>query len=124
MLKTSPELVSLLSKYDMNTNVQAYLDNFPDDCWERLQPVPLETRRINFYTLSLEDLIVSKLAASRGQDIADITDDNVIDAIDWNQLSQSADMLRQGMLNDRIRSEFDFAFQKYWEKYHHETTDL
>lgn len=124
MLKTSPELTSLLCKYDMNTNVQAYLDNFPDDCWERLQPIPLHTHRITFYTLSLEDLVISKLAAWRGQDITDITSEKVVRAIDWDQLSRSADMLRQGMLNDRTRSEFDFAFQEYREKYHHENTDF
>ena len=56
----------------MNTNVQAYLDNFPDDRWERLQPIPLKTQRISFYTLSLEDLVVSKLAAWRSQDIREI----------------------------------------------------
>ena len=124
MLRASPELNSLLQKYDMNTNVQAYLDNFPDDCWERLKPIPLQTQRINFYTLALEDLIVSKLAASRGQDIADISSDEVIRSIDWNQLSKSANILRQGMLNERTQSEFDFAFHTYWEKYHHETTDF
>jgi hypothetical protein len=123
MLRASPELNSLLQKYDMNTNVQAYLDNFPDDCWERLQPIPLKTQRISFYTLSLEDLVVSKLAAWRGQDIADISSAEVIRSIDWDQLAKSADILRQGMLNERTRSEFDYAFQTYWEKYH-ETTNL
>ena len=124
MLKVSPELNQLLQKYDMNTNVQAYLDKFPDDCWERLQPVPIQSRRISFYTLSLEDLVASKLAASRGQDIADISSDAVIQSIDWNQLAKSADILRQGMLNERVRSEFDYAYQNYLEKYHHETIDL
>lgn len=124
MLKASPELNSLLHKYDMNTNVQAYLDNFPDDCWERLTPIQLHTKRIRFYTLALEDLIVSKLAAYRGQDISDISSDEVIRSINWDQLNKSADMLRMGMLNERTRSEFDFAFQTYWEKYHYETTDL
>lgn len=35
MLRTPPELLTLLEKYNMNNNVSAHMDNFPDDCLDR-----------------------------------------------------------------------------------------
>lgn len=119
LLHTPRELLELLEKYDMNTNVSAHMDNFPDDYPERVHKIDLPTQKIDFYTLSLEDLVVSKLAAWRGKDEQDITSDAVLRAIDWNQLAKSADMVRMGIISDRARGEFDLRYEEYVEKYHH-----
>ena len=119
MLRTPSELLELLGKYDMNTNVSAHMDNFPDDYSERVHKLDLPTQKIDFYTLSLEDLVISKLAAWRGKDEQDITRDVVLLAIDWDQLAKSAEMVRMGILSDRARGEFNLRYEEYVEKYHH-----
>lgn len=95
------------------------MDNFPDDYSERVHKLDLPTQKIDFYTLSLEDLVISKLAAWRGKDEQDITSDVVLHAIDWDQLAKSAEMVRMGILSDRARGEFDLRYEEYVEKYHH-----
>ena len=113
VLKTPPELLSLLSKYDMNNNVSAHMDNFPDDYLDRVQKLDLPTQKIDFYTLSLEDLVVSKLAAGRDKDLADIATPKVLEALDWTQLEESADLVEQGMLSDRAKQEFEISYQEF-----------
>lgn len=53
-LDVSPEIVDLLEKYDINTRVGTFINNFPYNYDERLVPVRLDGRRIDFYTASLE----------------------------------------------------------------------
>lgn len=118
LLQTPRELLALLEKYDMNTNVSAHMDNFPDDYGERLHKLELPTQKIDFYTLSLEDLVVSKLAAGRGKDLQDITGERVLSAIDWEQLDACAEMVKLGLLSDRLVSEFTMRYQDYKERYH------
>ena len=58
-------------------NVNAYRINFPENYLERIVKVNIPTKKVNFYTLSLEDLVVSKLCAMRGKDIEDIENELV-----------------------------------------------
>ena len=88
ILERYPKEISLLfSKYDMNTSVVAYYDCFPSDFEERAIPIDVPTKMVKFYTLSLEDLVISKLFTTRyNQDITDINDSNIVDSLDWNKL--------------------------------------
>ena len=52
---------------------------------------------------------VSKLAAGRDKDLADIATPKVLEALDWMQLEESADLVEQGMLSDRAKQEFEVA---------------
>lgn len=117
VLRTPPELQELLAKYDMNSNVSAHMDNFPDDYYERVHKVELPTEKIDFYTLSLEDLVISKLAAARDKDMFDIMTPKIIDALDWAQLAASAEMARCGMLSERSKQEFDAHYEEYVSRY-------
>lgn len=117
LLQTPRELPDLLEKYDMNTNVSAHMDNFPDDYGERLQKLELPTQKIDFYTLSLEDLVISKLAAGRGKDMQDITGSQVLSAVDWAQLDACAEMVKLRLLSDRQIAEFTMRYQDYVERY-------
>ena len=57
-LDVSPEIMGLLEKYDINTRVGTFINNFPYNYDERLVPVRLDGRRIDFYTASLEDIVI------------------------------------------------------------------
>lgn len=117
ILETPRELLQLLDKYDMNINVSAHMDNFPDDYRERVRKLELPTQKIDFYTLSLEDLVVSKLAAGRGKDLQDITGSEILPAIDWERLDACAEMVKLGLLSDRQISEFTMRYEDYRERY-------
>ena len=89
-LDASPEIRDLLEKYDINMRVGTFINNFPYNYDDRLVPVRLNGRRIDFYTASLEDIVIAKLYSGRPQDVQDIIDDNVLAAIDWNRLEYLA----------------------------------
>lgn len=88
-LDTDPAIRDLLEKYDVNMRVSTFVNNFPYNYDDRLVPV-YAGRRINFYTASLEDVVIAKLYSAREKDKQDIRDENVLKAIDWEQLDYLA----------------------------------
>lgn len=77
VLSVPKELYTLLGKYDINTNVEAYIDNFPYNFQDRLQPLPFGGTKVQFYTPSLEDLVIAKLCSFRDTDKADVESEAV-----------------------------------------------
>jgi hypothetical protein len=111
------DLILLMDKYDISTSVSAYMDSFPEDYIERIKKVDLKTRKIDFYTLSIEDLVISKLSASREKDIQDITSDVVLSEINWDQLTHLAEELKLSLLSDRLVGEFENNYNEFIERY-------
>lgn len=60
-ISVSPRIMNLLEKYDINCRVQTYINNFPYNFEDRLIPLKLDTKRIRFDTVSLEDIVIAKL---------------------------------------------------------------
>lgn len=89
-LDVSPEIMGLLEKYDINTRVGTFVNNFPYNYDERLIPVRIQGRRIDFYTASLEDIVIAKLCSGRATDMQDIIDPKVLAAMDWKRLEYLA----------------------------------
>lgn len=103
-----------MDKIDMNTNSTAYIDCFADGYMERVKPVAdLETLKIDFYTLSPEDLVISKIASGRSKDVIDIKNPKLIDELDFELLNKLAEETKQGLLNDRLVSEFQSRYEQY-----------
>ena len=90
----------MLEAYNINMNVKAYLTNFPDDYRERLVPVDIETRKVKFFTVSTEDLVVSKLCAGRDKDIEGIEVDEVTKHLNWDLLDSLIDDVCYGLLTE------------------------
>ena len=79
-------------------------------------PVRLDGRRIDFYTASLEDIVIAKLYSGRATDIQDIIDPRVIRAIDWDRLEYLAtaeDEARASALNEFRYTEFLDSYHTY-----------
>lgn len=115
-LEVSPEILELLEKYDINTRVSTFINNFPYNYDERLVPVRLNGRRIDFYTASLEDIIVAKLYSGRATDVQDIIDPKVLQAVDWDRLEHLAtaeDEAKASALNDFRYAEFLDSYYTY-----------
>lgn len=114
VLEYAPKrLQDLMEQHDINAAVRAYSDCFPPEFEKRAVPLPIQTRKIRFFTLSLEDLVISKLCAGREQDIRDITDPKILDAIDWKKLDELAGEMKQCLLSDREISEFSYFYAEY-----------
>ena len=114
---TAYELISLMPKYDMNMNVTAHIGCFADDYSSRANKINLETKLIDFYTLSLEDLIVSKLASGRDKDFEDIRQPNVLSKINWTILDELIDLAIEGMTSDYSARELRDFYNDYKEEF-------
>jgi len=123
-------LSDMLWKYNINTNVNAYADSFPYNFEDRLVPITeVNGKIIDFYTASLEDIVISKLYASRPKDIVDITSSDVLKRIDWNRLESLAtsdDELKLSIMSNRRYNDFIATYEKYVEenKPRYEKTDI
>ena len=121
-LDVSPEIVDLLEKYDINTRVGTFINNFPYNYDDRLVPVRLDGQRIDFYTASLEDIVIAKLYSGRETDVQDIIDPRVLKEIDWDRLeylATSEDEAKASALNEFCYAEFLDSYRTYvgrWKK--------
>jgi len=119
-LDVSPEIVDLLEKYDINTRVGTFINNFPYNYDERLVPIPMNSRRVKFFTASLEDIVIAKLYSGRATDIQDIIDPNVLAAIDWAKLDHLATdefEAKASALNPYRYQEFLDSYKTYKERW-------
>ena len=108
------QLKPLFEKYDMNTDVMSYYDCFPQNFEKRANYIDLPTNKIQFYTLSLEDLVISKLCTTRGgQDITDINSQKIISSIDWEVLARLAESMKYSMLSSVGYDNFIFNYNEY-----------
>ncbi len=110
------ELIGLLDKYDINTQAETYINNFPYNFESRLIPIELETRKIRFFTASLEDIVIAKLCSVRDTDRSDLVEETVLRALNWELLDFLAtdeDELRASILNDWRYADFKANYEDY-----------
>ena len=113
-LSVPKELYGLLGKYDINTDVEAYIDNFPYNYPDRLKPLPFGGTKVQFYTPSLEDLVIAKLCSFRDTDKADVESEAVRNSLDWDLLEHLAtdeDELKASILNEWRYRDFYIRYQ-------------
>ena len=114
------KLIPLIKKYDINMQVRAHLDCFPEDYCERIKRLDLPTKKIDYYTLSLEDLVISKMLAGRSNDMFDIGSENIVSNLDFIKLDKLVQTILPDLLNDRVRNEFVYIYSEYCKKYRKE----
>ncbi len=115
-LLVSKELIGILNKYDIDMRVSAYSCNFPYNFEDRLLRLNIGGRRIDFYTASLEDIVISKLYSSRLKDTIDIENENVLKEINWDLLDYlvSDEMeVKASSLNSRTFSELKQSYEEF-----------
>lgn len=114
------ELLALMEKYDINSHVQTYINNFPYNYEDRLHKLPINGQKIDFYTASLEDIVIAKLYSFRDTDRQDVIDPHVVAAIDWDildRLATSDGEAKASALNDRCYSDFLANYEEYIRRY-------
>lgn len=115
-LDASKQLRELMESYDINTNVQTYINNFPYNYEERIKPLDIKGKIIDFFTASLEDIVIAKLYSYRPTDREDITSPTVVNAIDWEKLrflATSEGEAKASALNETRYKEFLYSFEEY-----------
>jgi hypothetical protein len=78
----------MMEKYDMDTRSMAFFGNFSDTMDERYQCVPVNTKVIDYYIPSLEDLVISKLSSDRGKDTQDVMQELVFEKVNLVMLDE------------------------------------
>lgn len=106
-INASDEIKQLLEIYNINMNVSAY----------RIIPIDIPTKKVKFYTVSLEDLVVSKLCSMRDKDVEDIENELVYKSLDWNLLDKLIDDVCYGMLSDFDRNALVINYNHYKERF-------
>lgn len=116
-LACSEEIHEFMDKYNMNSDVVAYLDCFPEDYKSRLKRIPTSCIILQVFTPSLEDIVISKLASPRSKDDLDIHSPAILNSVDLNLLEELVNngTVQEGFLSDRARRNFEIDYSKYLE---------
>ncbi|MCL1873075.1 MAG: DUF6036 family nucleotidyltransferase [Clostridiales bacterium] len=114
-ISVSPKLLSLLEKYDINCRVQTFINNFPYNYEDRLVPL-FQGRKIDFFTASLEDMVIAKLYSRRPVDQSDVEAEEVLKNLNWDLLDKLAtddDEAKASVLNERNYADFMVNYENY-----------
>lgn len=119
-IDASKKLQAIMESYDINTRVQTYINNFPFNYEDRIRPLDIKGKKIDFYTASLEDIVIAKLYSYRDSDARDLESPLVLQNIDWDLLDHLAtaeDEAKCTALNDRAYDSFLFHYRQYRERF-------
>jgi hypothetical protein len=100
-LRAPSELLPLMEKYDLSARVAAYADQFAYHLEDRLVPLDLETKSVDCYAASLEDIVASKLYSDRPTDATDIRRPEMLAALNWDRLDEVVTDMEGSRLVDR-----------------------
>ena len=117
VLQADKRLLGLMEAYDMNGRVNAYESHFPYNYEDRIEHI-WSGKNIDYYTASLEDIVVSKLCSNRPEDLDDAKE--VVEHIDWDKLEHLAkdkDELKSSVLNDTTYYNFLSHYEEYKKRF-------
>lgn len=112
-LRFPAELLPLMAKYDLSGQVTAYEDQFAYNLEDRLVPLGLETRAVECYAASLEDIVASKLYSDRDKDAADVRRPEVLAVLDWNRLDEVVADMEGSKLIERRHQQLLHNYKVY-----------
>jgi len=117
VINATKALYELFGKYQMNCHIAAHINSFLFNYEDRVELI-WNGEKIDFYTVSLEDIVVSKLCAGRPPDWDDLK--VVAKHIDWEKLKiliSDEDEMRTLKMSSRQYSEFKYAYERYAEEF-------
>ena len=99
VLETSNEIKELLDRYDMNMDVSTFMYKYPENWSERRQAVLYGGQILDVYSLSNEDLAITKLLAWRQTDRIDLSNMLAAGNIDMDKLKAIIDDITELRVN-------------------------
>ena len=118
VLEANHKLHELMQAYDMNGDVNAYINNFPYNYEDRIIHV-WSGLKIDYFTASLEDIVISKLCANRPSDMMDI--EFLVEMINWDMLEKLAldeHEIKASSLNETRYKDFLDSYEIFKRRYH------
>lgn len=92
---------SILYKYDMNTRAAGIENYLPYNYRDRMIKFNMETKIVDFYYLSLEEVIVAKIVAAREKDDDHLKAKNIAEKIHWPTLKICMEEIKLSLLNEK-----------------------
>jgi len=99
VLETSYEIQALLERYNMNMHVSTFMYKYPEKWRERRQTIAYNGRVLDVYTLSNEDLAITKLLAWRKSDQLDLSNMIAAGGLDVKKLKSILDDITEVRVN-------------------------
>lgn len=108
-----PLLNPIIEKYDMNCRSNAFCDCIAENYEDRLTKLNLKTKAIDYYLMSLEDIVVMKLFSDRKKDLNDIRLPEVVSNINWVLLDE---IITSGEVDNSFNTRrYEWFLKKYKE---------
>lgn len=111
-----PDLAALMEEFDISGRVKAYEDEFAHSFEDRLVPIDVDTKAVECFTASTEDVVVAKLHSPREQDAIDIREPNLLERLDWQRLDEIAAEMERQRFFERRHKEFKISYERYREE--------
>ena len=113
-----PLLQPVMEKYDVNNRSNAFIDCVAESYNSRMTKLVIETKAIDYYVMSLEDLIIMKLHSNREKDYQDISNPEIVSCVDWNLLDSIVNSGEVDVSFNKQKYElFLEKYNKYKEKF-------
>lgn len=121
VLKTTGDnvrnLKTVFADCNINCDVAAFFDNFPVGFAKRAHKLDIDTKIFNFYILSVEDLVISKLCTTRyEQDLEDIESKEITSQLDWDLLKELKNKMKDSMISSLGYENLDYNYNNYIQK--------
>ena len=124
VLSCHEALRGVISNYRaVNRAVSAYMDQIPYNFEDRLIPVGIETKAVEFLTPSFEDLAVMKLYGWRPNDREDLDSPEFLSKLDWDLLDRlvyDPEEAQASALSQRRYREMVSIYEDYAKEHGHE----
>jgi len=111
VLEADKRLYEIMDLYNINGKVNSYIFSFLYNYENRANHI-WSGKKIDFYTASLEDIVVAKICGWRKQDIKDLAD--IAEYIDWEileQLINNEEELRYITMSERGYLDFKACYE-------------
>ena len=113
-----PLLQPIMEKYDVNNRSNAFIDCIAKSYNVRMTKLEIDTKVIDYYVMSLEDLIIMKLHSDREKDYQDITNNEIVSCINWETLDSIVESGEVDVsFNKQKYDLFLERYKKYKKKY-------
>jgi len=117
VLDADNRLHGLMEQYNMNSDVNAFIFSFPYNYEDRAKPI-WSGKRIDFFTASLEDIVISKICGSRDKDLIDL--EKLADKVNWDildVLANDEEELNLISMSDRGYLDFKSCYENFERRY-------
>ena len=114
VINAKEEMLNLFPIFGFSNKATVYEMNLPYNYEDRLEKIHIETKSLEYFTPSTEDLIVTKFYASREKDIEDIHNIKKSGKYSTERLKKVVEEARMTSMNDFKYREMVSLYHRYF----------